>query len=163
MSWADQPAADRVQWVAESLNEPKTAHWVANEADVSPATARKYLEKLADERRLRRLENGERTLYSPDHITQYLKEVREVYEDHSADELAQSLDEIRNQLEAWRAEYDVSTPNALRATVATVDRAEAEQRREIAIEWDHVETRLDIIEDALKLYDRFPDDQQVVA
>lgn len=163
MSWADQPAADRVQWVAESLNEPKTAHWVADEADVSPATARKYLEKLADERRLRRLENGERTLYSPDHVTQYLEEVREVYEDHSADELAQSLDEIRNQLEAWRAEYDVSTPNALRATVATVDRAEAEQRREIAIKWDHVETRLDIIEDALKLYDRFPDDQQVVA
>lgn len=163
MSWTDQSAADRVQWVAESLNEPKTAHWVADEADVSPATARKYLEKLADERRLRRLETGDRTLYSPDHITQYLEEVREVYEDHSADELAQSLDEIRNQLEAWRAEYDVSTPNALRATVATVDRAEAEQRREIAIEWDHVETRLDIIEDALKLYDRFPDDQQVVA
>ena len=112
---------------------------------------------------MRRLENGERTLYSPDHITQYLEEVREVYEDHSADELAQSLDEIRSQLEAWKAEYDVSTPNALRATIATVDRAEAEQRREIAIEWDHVETRLDIIEDTLKLYDRFPADQQVVS
>ena len=163
MTWTDQPAADRVQWVAESLSEPRTAHWVADEADVSPATARKYLEKLADERQLKRLENGERTLYSPDHVTQYLEEVREVYEDHSADELAQSLDEIRTQIEAWKATYDVSTPNALRATIATVDQVEAEQRRDIAIEWDHVETRLDIIEDALKLYDRFPDDQQVVA
>lgn len=163
MAWSDQPAADRVQWIAESLSEPQTAHWVADEAEVSPATARKYLEKLADERRLRRLENGERTLYSPDHITQYLDEVREVYETHSVDELAQSLDEIRTQIETWQAEYEVSTPNALRATIATVDQTEAEQRRDIAIEWDHVETRLTIIEDALKLYDRFPDDQQLVA
>jgi hypothetical protein len=89
--------------------------------------------------------------------------VREVYEDHSADELAQSLNEIRTQIETWKATYDVSTPNALRATIATVDQVEAEQRRDIAIEWDHVETRLDIIEDALRLYDRFPDDRQVVA
>lgn len=163
MAWSDQPAADRVHWIAESLSEPQTAHWVADEAEVSPATARKYLEKLADKRRLRRLENGERTLYSPDPVTQYLDEVREVYETHSVDELAQSLDEIRTQIETWQAEYEVSTPNALRATIATVDQTEAEQRREIAIEWEHVETRLTIIEDALKLYDRFPDDQQLVA
>lgn len=163
MSWSDQPAVDRVQWVAESLSEPQTAHWVADEADVSPATARKYLEKLANERRLTRIENGEHTLYSPDHITQYLDEVREVYEDHSADELARSLDEVRSQIEAWETEYNVSTPNALRATIATVDREEGERRREIAIEWDHIETRIDIIEDALKLYDRFPDDRRALA
>ncbi|WP_336346146.1 DUF7342 family protein [Halalkalicoccus ordinarius] len=96
-------------------------------------------------------------------VTQYLDEGREVYETHSVDELAQSLDEIRTQIETWQAEYEVSTPNALRATIATVDQTEAEQRRDIAIEWDHIEIRLTIIEDALRLYDRFPDDQQLVA
>lgn len=46
MAWTDQPTADRVQWVAKSLSEPRTAHWIADEADVSPATARKYLKSL---------------------------------------------------------------------------------------------------------------------
>lgn len=158
MAWDDQPAADRVRWVAESLSEPRTAHWVAEEAAVSPATARKYLEKLADDRRLRRVGDGERTLYCPDHITQYLDEVRAVYDAHSAAELAETLEEIRARIETWRAEYEVSSPNELRASISGVDRVESERRREVAIEWEHLEARIDVIEDALGLYDRFPND-----
>lgn len=163
MAWDDQPAADRVRWVAESLSEPRTAHWIADEADVSPATAKKYLEKLADDRRLRRLGDGERTLYFPDRITQYLDEVREVYDAHSADELAETLDEIRTQIETWKDKYEVSTPNELRASISGVDREEAVRRREVAIEWDHLEARIGVIEDALSLHDRFPGDSRALA
>jgi uncharacterized protein YhaN len=158
MAWTDQPAADRVRWVAESLGEPRTANWVATEANVSPATARKYLERLAEDRRLRRVDDGERTLYAPDRVSQYLDEVREAYDAHTADELAEALSDIREQLSAWRDEFDVASPNELRATVAGVDRETAERRREIAIEWEHLATRQDVLEDALELYDRFPNE-----
>lgn len=158
MAWTDQPAADRVRWVAESLGAPRTANWVATEADVSPATARKYLGRLADDRRLRRVDDGERTLYAPDRVSQYLDEVREAYDAHTADELATALSDIREQLSAWHNEFDVASPNELRATVAETDREGAERRREIAIEWEHLATRQEVLEDALELYDRFPDE-----
>lgn len=163
MSWTDQPAADRVRWVAESLDQPRTAHWIATEADVSPATARKYLEKLADDRRLRRREDGERTLYAPDRITQYLDEIREVYENHTADELASSLNTMRTRIERWQAEYDVATPNDLRTTISDVTSTEGEHRREVALEWEHLEARIGVIEDALTLYDRFSNERRAAA
>jgi DNA-binding transcriptional ArsR family regulator len=163
MSWTDQPAADRVRWVAESLAEPRTAHWVAEEADVSPSTARKYLERLADDRRLTRSEDGNRTLYAPDRVTQYLDEVREAYDAHTADELTEALLKMRERIDSWRAEFGVSTPNELRATVTEVDREAAERRREVAIEWEHLESRIDVLEDALSLYDRFPAEPEAPA
>jgi uncharacterized protein YhaN len=158
MAWTDQPAADRVRWVAESLGAPRTANWVATEADVSPVTARKCPERLADDRRLRRVDDSERTLYAPDRVSQYLDEVREAYDAHTADELATALSDIREQLSAWHNEFDVASPNELRATVAETDREGAERRREITIEWEHLATRREVLDDALELYDRFPDE-----
>jgi hypothetical protein len=158
MAWTDEPALDRVRWVAESLGEPRTANWVADEAEVAPSTARKYLERLADDRRLRRVDDGERTLYAPDRVSKYLDEVREAYDAYTADELAGALSDIREQLATWRDEFDVTSPNELRATVVEVDRETAERRREIAIEWEHLAARQEILEDALDLYDRFPDE-----
>ena len=163
MTWTDQPAADRVQWVADALDQPRTAGWVAEEADVSPATARKYLERLADDRRVRRIEDGSQTRYAPDRVTRYLEEVRETYESHTADELAETLGSIRERIDTWRAEYDVSTPNELRATIADVSREDGERRREVALEWEHLQSRVGVVEDALSLYDRFPADTQVPA
>ena len=163
MTWTDQPAADRVRWVAASLGEPRTGHWVAREAEVSPSTAKKYLEKLVDDRRLRRLDDGERTLYYPDRVSQYLDEVREMYEQETASELAKALGSIRDQIDTWRREFDVSTPNELRATIVEVDREEGERRREIAIEWDHLRARIGIVEDALTLHDRFPGNERALA
>lgn len=162
MSWDDQPAADRVRWVAESLSQPRTAHWVATEADVSPATAQKYLEKLAENRRLRQIDDGEYTLYTPDRISQYLDDVREVYDNHTADDLATSLSTMQTQIDAWQAEYNVTTPNELRATICDVSREQGEHRRDIALEWEHIVARIDIIEDALTLYDRFPSHRRAV-
>jgi predicted ArsR family transcriptional regulator len=158
MDWTDQPAVDRVRWVAESLERPRTAHWVADEAGVSPSTARKYLERLADDRRLTRTAEGERTLYVPDRVSQYLDEVREAYDAHDADELTAALGDIREQRRDWCDEFGVESANELRATVADVARDEAERRREIAIEWEHLATRQRVLEDALALCDRFPDE-----
>jgi DNA-binding transcriptional ArsR family regulator len=158
MSWEDQSAADRVRWVAESLAEPRTANWVAEEATVSPSTARKYLERLADDRRVERRTEGNRTLYAPDPVTRYLDEVREAYEAHTADELGATLTELRTRIDDWHEEFGVETPNELRATVAGVEREAAERRREVALEWEHARSRLRVLEDALALYDRFPAD-----
>jgi Mn-dependent DtxR family transcriptional regulator len=157
-SWTDSlSAAERVEAVALTVSEPRTANWIAAEAEVAHETATKYLKRLTDDRKLRADTRGQRTTYEPDSIGQYLIEMRELYEEHSPDELAASLEQTNEQIRTWKAAYDVDTPNELRASLGrTEDATDERERRQVARDWDHLETRRRLVEDALRLYDRFP-------
>ncbi|MFC5279732.1 hypothetical protein ACFPM1_13330 [Halorubrum rubrum] len=161
-SWSNgQSAAERVEAVALTVGEPRTANWIATEAEVAHETATKYLSRLVDDGKLRSDTRGQRTTYEPDLIGQYLLEMRELYDEHSPDELAASLEEMNEQIRTWKAKYDVETANQLRASLGRTDDVTDERdRRRAAREWDHLETRRRLVEDALRLYDRFPDDRR---
>ena len=166
MSDADRPgwtesasAADRVRSVATTLREPRTANWIAEEAEVAHETASKYLDRLVDDGQLEPVEADGTTRYRPDPVGQYLAEMHRLYADHTADELADSLAEIGDQLRAWQTEYGVETPNELRAAIGeTSDGATAEEYRRVATEWEQLQYRQSLVEDTLRLYDRFADD-----
>ncbi|ELZ31322.1 hypothetical protein C474_08472 [Halogeometricum pallidum JCM 14848] len=157
-SWTDDlSAAERVEAVALTVSEPRTANWIAAEAEVAHETAAKYLKRLTDDGKLNADARGQQTTYEPDPVGQYLIEVRELYEEHSPDELAASLEAMNEQIRTWKREYDVETPNELRASLGRIDDvADERERRQAAREWDHLETRRRLVEDALRLYDRFP-------
>lgn len=156
-SWRESLSAEaRVRAVALTVGEPRTANWIAEEASVAHGTARKYLTQLVEDRQLVADRAGDRTTYRPDPVGQYLREVRDLYEEHSAGELAERLAEMTEQLRSWREEYGVETPNELRASLAEAD--EPGERRRVADEWAHLEHRRSLVEDALRLYDRFPGD-----
>ncbi|GGL45353.1 hypothetical protein GCM10009037_30990 [Halarchaeum grantii] len=159
--WATKlSAAERVEAVALSVSEPRTANWIAGEADVAHETATKYLTRLVDDGKLSADTRGQQTTYAPDPVGQYLIEMRELYENHSPDELATSLEEMNDQIRSWKTEYDVETPNELRASLSSApDREDERARREAAREWEHLQTRRRLVEDALRLYDRFPGEQ----
>jgi DNA-binding transcriptional ArsR family regulator len=159
-SWADGlSAAERVEAVALTVDEPRTANWIASEAEVAHETATKYLRRLTDDGKLLAESHGQQTTYEPDPVGQYLIEMRELYEDHTPDELADGLTDINEQIRTWKTDYDVNTPNELRASlVSAEDPADERERRQISREWDHLVTRRRLIEDALRLYDRFPSD-----
>lgn len=163
--WTDGlSAAERVEAVAVTVDEPRTANWIAAEAEVAHETATKYLKRLTDDGKLRAETRGQRTAYEPDPVGQYLVEMRELYEAHSPDELAASLEQMNEQIRAWKAEYDVDTPNELRASLGrTDDVTDERERRQVAREWDHLETRRRLVEDALRLYDRFPSERRSVS
>ena len=147
-------AAERVEAVASTVSEPQTANWIAQEAAVAHETAAKYLERLVEEGKLRAGTQGRQTSYEPDPVGQYLIEMRELYESHSPDELAASLEAMNEQISAWKTEYGVVTPNELRATLSTAD--DTGDRRTAAREWEQLQARQRLVEDALRLYDRFP-------
>lgn len=159
--WAEElSAAERVEAVALTVSEPRTANWIATEAEVAHETATKYLERLVDDGKVSVETRGQRTSYAPDPIGQYLTEMRELYENHSPDELATSLEAMNDRIRTWKAEYDVETPNGLRASLGrTTEREDERTRRRTAREWEHLRTRRRLVEDALRLYDRFPGDQ----
>jgi len=162
--WSDSlSAADRIEAVAVTVSDPKTANWIATEADVAHETATKYLQRLTEDGKLRAETQGEQTTYRPDPVGQYLIEMRELYEDHSPDQLAESLEAMNEQIRAWKTDYNVETPNELRASLSRVETADERERRQAAREWDHLVIRRRLVEDALRLYDRFPGDQHSVS
>ena len=160
--WTDElSAAERVEAVALTVDEPRTANWVATEAEVAHETAAKYLKRLVEDGNLRANTHGQQTTYEPDPVAQYLTEMRELYDEHSPDELAGSLEDMNEQIRTWKAEYAVESPNELRASLAqTTDSTDERDRRRVAREWDHIETRRRLVEDALRLYDRFPGERR---
>ncbi|MDB2276488.1 hypothetical protein PM022_18540 [Halorubrum ezzemoulense] len=161
-SWTDGlSAAKRVEVVALTVDEPRTANWIAAEAEVAHETATKYLTRLVDDGKLRSDTRGQQTIYEPDPVGQYLVEMRELYDEHSPDELAASLEDINEQIRTWKAKYDVETANQLRASLSrTEDVTDERDRRQVAREWDHLATRRRLVEDALRLYDRFPSERR---
>ena len=160
--WADGlSGAERVEAVALTVSEPRTANWIATEAEVAHETATKYLKRLADDGKLTANTRGQQTTYEPDPVGQYLLEMRELYEEHSPDELAASLEAMNEQIRTWKRDYDTETPNELRASLGkTGDAADEGERRQAAREWDHLRTRRRLVEDALQLYDRFPGERR---
>jgi len=166
MSDAERPgwtesvsAADRVRSAATTLSEPRTANWIASEAEVAHETARKYLDRLVEDGRVETSEAGGKTVYRPDPVGQYLAEMHRLYADHTADELAERLTEITEQVRAWQTEYDAETPNELRAAIGeTTEETTADEYRRVATEWERLQYRQSLVEDTLRLYDRFADD-----
>ena len=156
-SWSESLSAEaRVRAVALTVGEPRTANWIAEEAAVAHGTATKYLSQLVADRQLVADQGGDRTTYRPDPVGQYLREVRDLYEEHTPAELAASLEAMNEQVRSWREAYDAETPNELRASVGTAD--DPGERQQVADEWEHLDHRRSLVEDAIRLYDRFPGD-----
>ncbi|MFB6194200.1 MAG: hypothetical protein ABEI75_03970 [Halobaculum sp.] len=144
---------ERVRAAARTLREPRSAAWVAEETDVATKTARKYLEQLATDGVLRTVERDGRTLYCVDQLLATYREVARLQRTHDREELTDRAESMRARIDEWQEAYDVDRPGELRATVADCEPEEAERRREVAAEWEHVADRLPVVRAALSEYD----------
>jgi hypothetical protein len=132
---------------------------VAEETDVSVKTAQKYLDQLAEDGVLQRVERGDRTLYRVDRLMARYREVASLQREHDREELTDALDSMRGRIREWRERYGVESPGELRGTVADVDDTGAvTERREAASEWEHLASRLPLVRAALNEYDWAADD-----
>ncbi|GAA0512764.1 hypothetical protein SAMN04488066_104214 [Halorubrum aquaticum] len=138
--WPDgMDAAARVRHVALTRTEPRNAGWIAEEAAVSRDTAVKYLERMVDRGDLEAVETATGTGYKPDGVTQFLREVRRLAEEHTVDELTRELNAIGDEIDEWKATYEVDSLAELRGTVGRDDLTAAERRdrMEIVEEWEY--------------------------
>lgn len=145
---------ERIRAAARTLRKPRTASWIADETDVSVKTAQKYLDQLVEDNVLRKIEQGDRALYCIDHLMATYREVAALQREHEREELTNALESMRTQIVEWKQTYGIERPGELRASIAELDAAdEAERRRKIANEWEHLEDRLPVIQTALTEYD----------
>lgn len=145
---------ERVRAAAWTLREPRTASWIAEETEVSVKTAQKYLNQLVEDNVLLRVEQGDQTLYALDQLMASYREVAILQREHTREELTTALESMRDRITDWKATYDVDQPGELRSSLATLDdEQERESRREAASEWEQLETRLPLVQTALREYD----------
>ena len=155
----DQPRAsmtrgERVRAAARTLREPRSASWVADETEVSPKTARKYLDQLVADNVLRTVDTGDQTLYCVDRLMATYREVAALQREHDRETLTVRLEAMRSDIAGWKRTYGVETPGELRASIADCDDPdESAARREAASEWEHLDDRVSVVRAALNEYD----------
>jgi len=147
---------DRVRSVASSLEEPRTAGWIAAEAYVSEPTTRNHLNRLVDLGVLVTEERARGTTYYPDPVYTRINALQELVAENSEAELTTHATEIQADIAAWKEEYDVETPRALRASVAEeIDVEEAQERLDVAADWESAQYHLSLLRDAIDHYDTY--------
>jgi len=114
-------AAERVRHVVLTQTEPQNAGWIATEADVSRDTAVKYLTRMVDRGELEVTETAEGMCYKPDSVTQLLREVRQLAEEHTLDELTQELNAIGEEIDGWKERFGVDSLAELRKSIGSED------------------------------------------
>ncbi|MFW5900773.1 MAG: ArsR/SmtB family transcription factor, partial [Halodesulfurarchaeum sp.] len=120
----------RIREVAMMVREPKNAGEIADAAGVARNTAEKYLTQLVEADKLDTIKRGRETCYYPDPVTQYFDQIRDLINEHQKDELTAELAAIRDDIDEWKAAYDVESADELRATVGdNIPAAERRQRR----------------------------------
>jgi hypothetical protein len=117
-------------------------------------TARKYLDQLVDDGVLRKLDEGDQTRYAIDQLMATYREVADLQREHNREALTEALESMRTEIAAWQDEFGVDRPGELRASIADLDdAAEADRRREVAGEWEHLAGRIPVVRAALSEYD----------
>lgn len=151
---ASMTRGERVRAAARTLRTPRSASWIASETDVSTKTAHKYLEQLVEDNVLRRVEQGDQTLYCIDQLMATYREIATLQREHDREELTTTLDSLQARISEWKDKYGVETPDELRASIGDIDAAaERNERQEVASEWEHLADRLPIVQAALTEYD----------
>nr|WP_230198661.1 hypothetical protein [Halopiger djelfimassiliensis] len=99
---------------------------------------------MADRGELERIETADGTCYKPDSVTHFLREVRSLAEERSADELTDELRAIGDEIDSWKSTSDVESPEELRRSIGREDLSSDERRERIEVieEWEYnVQTR----------------------
>lgn len=160
-AWKAQTSAfDRVQSIASTVTQPRSAAYIADEAHVAENTARDHLERLVNLNVLLEHDGDGATRYAPDPLHTRLQTLRDLLAEHDRDGLIQLKTDLQSRVEAWRDEYGADSPTALRRRAAESETAaQTRDLRTTANDWELVQYRLSIVEDAIENYSEYNRDQ----
>jgi hypothetical protein len=151
-SWDESMTArERVETIATTLTEPRTANWIAEQSGVKWDTAKKHLDDLAESGVLLVTDDG---TYVPDPTRAYFDRLRELILTNDREELRAELEAIAERIDDWKTTYGVSSPGELEETLAgDLPAEEIRDRRRDLRRWENSVRSRDTIQSALQLYD----------
>lgn len=157
--WTDDTTThDRVRQVVDVTTTPQSAREIADRARVSEPTARKFLETMRENGRVKAIstDSGTRYMRSPQAVA--LKRISAIHREHSKTELRDAIQGLQDQIASLRDEHGVADVDELALELGAGD----DGWRDVA-RWQQLEENLDVAQAALSLYDFDPDDSQTAA
>jgi DNA-binding transcriptional ArsR family regulator len=137
---------ERVGDVMRNSTEPMTASEVAEIAEVSPNTARKYLNRLAEMNQVRTEESGKTTLYEWDSSAEKMERVRSLSQKHTKEKIEERIREMASEIHEYREEYGCEEPEDL---VIEMDESEESEAWTVVSDWKTTRRNLAIAKTAL--------------
>lgn len=97
----------------------------------------------------------EPTTYAPDLLYHRFQTIRDLVIEQDQDELQRLSDELQDQIETWKAEYDVRSPEELREDATAEATSEQAAVRSTANDRQLVRYRLTVVRQALRNYEQY--------
>ncbi|RBI60618.1 transcriptional regulator [halophilic archaeon] len=148
---------ERVRHVIAHTYSPVSADTVAEDAQTSPKTARKHLNTLADEGYVSTTtgEHGGMT-YQRSAESLVVEQAADILEHVSTDELVTRIAEMRDQLNNYRAEYGVDSPEEVtieqtNQTLSETDSDQSDINAETLQDWQTTRRNLAFANAALSI------------
>lgn len=88
---------ERVRAISQTLTEPRSATWIADESCVPEDTARSHLDQLVDTGLLVEQDCEPVSKYSPNHSHIRAQSIKDLLDEHNRTELVRLRDDLRGQ------------------------------------------------------------------
>jgi DNA phosphorothioation-dependent restriction protein DptG len=141
--------------VASSLSESRQAAWIVSEVAVAETTVRTYLGYLVTADVVREHTDEEPPTYAPDPLYHRFQTIRDLVNKQDQDELQRLSDELQDQIETWKEEYGVGSPEELREDKTAEANSEQAAARSTANDGQLVRYRLSVVQQALRNYEQY--------
>lgn len=155
-SWTDTMSGrERVRAVVETLDSPASVQDIAEQADVSRATADDELQRLEDDNRVRKTLVDDKKGYELNPIQLFFDELQNLIEEHSQESLEAELEHLEAEREDLKDEFDADSLKAFRERLADNEELTAEEIREmrnVAATWSSLTSEIKLVRHALRLY-----------
>ena len=104
---------ERVYEIVRRTYDPEPASKLAERSRVSPTTARKHLRTLVDAGEVSTAQDGQTTLYRRSETAIVTEHARHLLAEHTPEELAEGIAEMKARIREWRETYDAESPEEL--------------------------------------------------
>lgn len=150
--WIEETTAfDRVTQTLDVTTDPQSAGEIADRAEVSEPTARKYLTSLADVGRVQSIETSAGRTYKRSPRSIAMRRISAIHREHTREEISDRIQALEAEIADLQETYDVTDVDAL-----VTERADPDRWSDVA-RWRQIEDDLDVARAALQLYDYDPD------
>jgi DNA-binding MarR family transcriptional regulator len=148
--WIEETTTfERVYEVISRVYDPTSAGRIADRARVSPTTARKHLRTLEGAGQVTTSQDGQTTHYRRSEtaiVTEYSKSLLAEW---TPEEIASGIADMKAQIQAWREEYDVDSPEEF-ARELDIDDADSDNGA-LLTEWQTTRRNLALAEATLTI------------
>jgi DNA-binding MarR family transcriptional regulator len=148
--WVDETTPfERVYEIIHRAYDPASAAAVADRARVSSTTARKHLRTLENAGEVTTSQEGQTTLYRRSETAIVTEHAQSLLAEQTPGEIAAGIADMKAQIQAWREEHGVDSPEEFARELA-VDDADTDHGA-LLTEWQTTRRNLALAQAALAI------------